>query len=579
MDKSFAVAALEEIGRLMEIQGENPFRCNAYHNAARALEMFEGDFEALLLEGRLTELRGIGKGLAETITHLVTSGRLPELDALRAKTPPGLLDMLEIPGFGPKKARAVFESLGIASLDALEAACRDGRVAALKGFGEKSQAKILEGIAQLRRGAGLFRADVARAAAEPLLRALAEHPDVIRAEIAGSLRRWKEVVHDIDLLAATRAPEKVMDFFTRLPGAESVIAAGASKSSVRLKGGLQADLRCVTEAQFPFALHYFTGSKEHNTALRARAKKRGLKLNEYGLFPEDSEESLACADEAALFAALGLGWIAPELREDLGEIDAAAEGRLPRLVEAGDLRAIFHMHTNASDGAPTLSDYAAWAEARGVALMGIADHSRSAAYARGLSAERVIAQRQAIDELNARRSPTAPGRLLKGIESDILADGSLDYDEDLLAGFDFIVASVHSRFQMPREEMTRRVCRAIEHPRTTILGHPTGRLLLRREGYAIDLNEVIECAARRGVAIEINANPHRLDLDWRWARVAIEKGALLCIGPDAHDLDGLDDTRFGLGAARKAWAEPRHILNAWPPEKILAWLSARRAAA
>ncbi len=577
MDKSIVIGTLMEIGQLLEIQGENPFRCNAYYNAARALDMFQGDFEQTVEEGRLTEIRGIGKGLAETITRLATSGRIDELDALRAKTPPGLLDMLRIPGFGPKKARAIHEALGAATLDALEAACREGRVAALKGFGEKSQAKILDGIEQIRRSAGQFRADVARAAAEPLLEALRAHGDVLRAEIAGSLRRWKEISKDIDLLAASERPESVMEFFVSLPGVESVVVRGDTKTSIRLRGGIQADLRCVASAQFPFALAYFTGSKEHNTALRARARQRGLKLNEYGLFPENEDAaSIPCADEAAIYAALGLAPIAPELREDLGEIEAAAEGRLPHLVEAADIHTIMHIHTTASDGTVTLEDYAAWAAGRGgIALMGIADHSRSAAYAHGLGVDAVLRQHAEIDAVNAHWAGRGV-RLLKGIESDILPDGSLDYDDETLARFEFIVASVHSRFTMSRDDMTRRICRAIEHPRTTILGHPTGRLLLRREPYPVDMNAVLECAARRGVAIEINANPHRLDLDWRLVRRALELGVPLAVNPDAHDLAGLDDMRFGIGAARKGWAGPESVLNAWPPEKLLAWMRQRR---
>lgn len=567
MDRQAVAATLNEMGMLLEIKGENPFRCNAFHNAARALELYEGDFEELVQTKRLETLKGIGKGMAGKITELATCGRCEELEALHASTPSGLLDMVRIPGFGPKKVRAVYDSLGLHTLDALEEACRTGKIASLKGFGEKTQEKILEGLALLKRSAGQYRIDVALGVARSVLEALETLEEVQRACLCGSLRRWKEVVKDVDILVATSQPRRVMEAFVALPGVESVVVRGETKTSVRLPGGIQADLRCVTDAQFPFALHYFTGSKEHNTAIRGRAKQRGLRLNEYGLFHGEGDDSIACASEEELFAALGLAYIPPELREDMGEVEAAARDGLPRLVEAADIRSIFHMHTDASDGNCTLEDYAKWAAERGIAVMAISDHSRSAVYAGGLTEEKIRRQHKEIEALNERYAKRGV-RLLKGIESDILPDGSLDYDDATLSTFDFVIASVHSRFKMEKEEMTRRICRAIEHPRTTILGHPTGRLLLRREGYAVDIPQVIECARRHGVAIEINSNPHRLDLDWRHVRHAASQGVMLVLSPDAHDLKGLDDLPFGLGMARKGWAQPAHVLNCLEPDAL-----------
>ncbi len=574
MDKETVVQALKEIGNLLEIQGANVFRVNAHHNAARALEMFDGDFEETVRTGTLQSIKGIGKGIAEKIVQLVSTGRIDELEELRATTPSGLLDMLKIPGFGPKKAKVVFEQLGISSVGDLEAASQAGRIGALKGFGAKTEQNILAGIEQIKKHAGRYRADEARALAEPLLAFLETQKAVRRCCTAGSVRRWKETVKDVDLLVSTTKPETVMEAFVQRPEVESVIARGSTKSSVRLRGGIQADLRCVSDKQYPFALLYFTGSKEHNTSLRHRARQKGLKLNEYGLFPEGKDASLPCKTEEDIFKALDLQYIPPEMREDAGEIEAAESGEIPALVELKNIKTILHMHTVASDGKVTLEQYAQWASERGLEALGIADHSRSAAYAGGLSSEEVRKQHEQIDTLNEEWK-SKKVRLLKGIESDILADGSLDYEDDLLARFDFIVASVHSRFKMSRDDMTRRICRAIENPYTTFLGHPTGRLLLMREPYALDINEVIECAVRNRVAIEINADPHRLDLDWRHVRGAAAKGALFLIGPDAHELAGLDNVRYGIGVARKGWLEARHVVNTWPADKLQAWLRER----
>lgn len=567
--KAKLIEALREMATLMELDGANSFRVNAHTKAARALESGEVDVAAHVEEGTLTEIDGVGKGLAEKIEEYWREGRIAEHEELRAAFPEGLIAMTAIPGFGAKKTRAVYEELGIDTIEALEKACNEGALAPLKGFGAKTEKKILEGIAQMRKHSGRFRLDTARRVSVPLLDALRSHKAVKQAETAGSLRRWRETIKDVDFVCATDKPEDVMDYFVGLDGVESVIGKGKTKASVRLENGMNADLRCVSPAQYPFALMHFTGSKEHNVRMRQRAIEQDLKLNEYGLFPEGTEESLKAKSEEEIHKRLGLKqWIAPELREDMGEVDAAAEGKLPKLIERGDLVGIPHMHTERSDGKPTLREYAEWAVNNGIAWMGISDHSQTAAYAGGLKPDEVRDQWAEIDDVN-KRFASKKVRLLKGIESDILGDGALDYEEDVLEGFDFVIASVHSRFNLGEEEQTRRVIAAVENPFTTILGHMTGRLLLQRDGYRIDQKEVIAACADRGVIVEINANPRRLDLDWRLVRHAVEKGCLIAISPDAHVLDGLEDIEYGLGIARKGWLAAKDCINCWSADKLL----------
>lgn len=573
--KAPLIAALNRLAVLLEIDGANSFRTGAFTRGARALEDTTLDIDEAAATGRLTDIDGIGKGLADKIAEFLSTGAIAELVDLEARYPKGLVELTEVPGFGAKKARAVYDALGVDSLAALEAACRDGRVEVLKGFGKKTAANILAGIEQRRRFSGRFRLNVARGAAAPILAALRAHPAVARAEIAGSLRRWRETVGDLDFVVSTSDAHAVSASFVAMPGVTEVIGRGDTKTSVRLDNGMQADLRCVAEASFPFVLQHFSGSKEHNTRLRARAKDRGLKSNEYGLFPEGSDVSLPAASEADIYRHLGLAFIEPELREDLGEIEAAEAGALPRLIEEADVRGLMHMHTHESDGVPTLEEYAAWAAANKIAWMGIADHSQAAAYAGGLKPDRVRAQWAAIDAANAQWRERGV-RLLKGIESDILADGALDYDEEMLAGFEFIVASVHSRFNLDEDAQTARLIRAIEHPRTTILGHATGRLLLERDGYAVRLNDIIDACARTGTIIEINANPARLDMDWRQVRHAVERGCLVSIGPDAHEMRGLQDTRYGVAMARKAWVPAARCVNTWSAEEFLAYARTKK---
>jgi DNA polymerase (family 10) len=562
------ISALKRFATLLELDGANSFKVNAYVKGARVLSDEALDLDAHFQSGTLTDIDGVGKGLAEKIEEFARVGHIAELAELEAKFPPGLVAMTDIPGFGAKKARAVFDELGIASIEDLAKGCQDGRVAELKGFGKKTAEKILAGIEQLRKHSGRFRIDVAYRAAQPILQMLRAHPDVKRVEVAGSLRRWRETAKDLDFVCATDKPAEVSKAFLALPNVESVIGSGETKTSVLLSTGMQADLRCVSEEQFPFTLQHFSGSKEHNTALRALAKEKGLKSNEYGLFPEGSEKSLPAADEADIYRHLGLAFIPPELREDMGEIAAAAHDALPTLVEQKDLRGLLHMHTHYSDGYPQVEDYARWAHEHGYEWMGIADHSQSAAYAGGLKPERVRKQWKEIDEVNARWKDKGVV-LLKGIESDILSDGALDYEESLLAEFDFIVASVHNRLNLGEEEQTARVLRAVEHPRTTVLGHMTGRLILAREGMQLRQKDIIRRCAECGTIIEINAAPKRLDMDWRLVHFAIEQGALLSIGPDAHDMAMLDNVKYGLAMARKGWAEAQHIVNTWTAKNFL----------
>lgn len=564
MDKHQVAAILDEIGTLLEVQGENPFRCQAYHNAARALEQLEENLSEVVASGRLGSIRGIGETLQEKITTLVTAGKLPFYEDLRRRTPPGLLDILRIPGLGPKKVKALYSELGIDTLDKLRRACQEDSVAALKGFGAKTQQKILEGLDFLSQAGQRVRLDQALEVAEILAAGLRGCSGLRRVEVCGSIRRRKETIKDIDILISSSDPGPIMDRFITLPGVVQVVAHGETKSSVVVglhsEHGrpitINADLRVVRDEQFPFALHYFTGSKEHNVAMRARAQQYDLKLNEYELASPDRR--VACKEEADLFQALDLDYIPPELREHTGELEAAAEHRLPHLVEPSDLRGVFHCHTTWSDGGATLEDMAEAARKLGLKYLGIADHSQSLTVANGLTPERVRQQQAEIDALNTRLKGI---KLFKGIECDILADGSLDYDDSVLASFDYVVASVHSHFQQPQAEMTARILRAIRHPRVTMLGHATGRLLLRREGYKVDLEALLQEAARHQTLIEINAHPQRLDLDWIHCKRAKALGVTLVINPDAHSTGELAYFRYGVDVARRGWLEKSDVFN------------------
>jgi DNA polymerase (family 10) len=574
--RSQIAAILREVADLLELRGENPFRCRAYANGARAIEGMAEDPQDLYEAGTLGEVRGIGPGLVAGIAEIVLTGSLALLAELRAEFPAGVQDLLRIPGLGPKRLRVLLQQLQVDSPAALERACREGRVAALPGFGAKSQEKLLQGLASLQRYGERHLLPTARAAAGELAAHLRAHPAVGELEIAGSLRRSCETIGDLDLVVSVPLSDRdaVVAHFLAAPSVLQTIERGTTKAAAVVAGGVRADLRLVEPEEFAAALLHFTGSKEHNVELRSRAKSRGWTLNEYGL--HEGERRLALASESAIYGQLGLAWIPPEAREGLGEIELAAGGPLPELVTYADLRGTLHVHTDWSDGIASLEAMALAAEKLGWEYLGIADHSRAAAYARGLDPARVRQQWEAIDRWNAAgRRPW----LFKGTECDILADGALDFDDELLLGFDYVVASVHSRFGLSREAMTARWVRAASHPCVTFLGHPTGRLLLVREPYDLDLDAVLEAARASGSIPELNANPHRLDLDWRQLRAWLAAGGTTSIHPDAHSPHGLTDVAFGIGIARKALAVPGQVLNCRSAEELREHFRARQARA
>ena len=565
---------LDEMGTLLEVQGENPFRCRAYHNVSQALKALPNDLSGLIADGTLAEVPGVGETMLKKIVELATTGRLEAYETLRRTTPTGLVALLRVPGLGPKKIKVLHDTLRVESLADLRAAADSGAIAGLKGFGEKTQAKILEGITFIESTGDRVLLSTARRLVAPVIGAVRAHPDVIRAEVCGSLRRGKETIGDLDILFSATDPAPILDHFVKLPEVAGVLAHGPTKASVRLLDGVQCDLRGVTDSQFAFALHYFTGSKEHNIAMRRRALAQGRTLNEYAL--AGPQGAIACVTEADLFAALGLAEIPPELREGEGEMEAAEAGALPVLVTRAELTGTFHCHTDWSDGGATLEEMAEAALAAGLHYLGIADHSKSAGYAGGLSIARVQEQWEAIDALNARYK--GKFRLFKGTECDILLDGALDYPDELLDGFDYVVASVHSSFGMPAAEMTARLVKAVSNPRVTMLGHPTGRLLLARDGYAVDLDAVIAAASKAGTMIEINANPHRLDLDADHCRKAKAQGVMIVINPDAHSTGGLDDLEYGVGVARRGWLGADDVFNTRSLKSVAAALKKRRDA-
>ena len=558
MTKDQVASALREIGTILELQGENPFKCRAYLNGARTLETSATDLTELVRTNRLGELPGIGDALREKITTLITTGKLPYLEELRSSIPAGLLPLLDLPGLGPKKLRALRDKLKIESLEALTQACQDGRLAALEGFGEKTATNLLEAIDRHANYKKLHRLGTALPAARTLLEHLKQSPLVLHAEIAGSLRRGKEVVKDLDLIASSKKPKEVMKLFVSSPNVEKVVNHGETKSSVILTGGIPCDLRVIPPESWATALAHFTGSKEHNIALRQRAIDRGLHLSEWGLLKGKSKTPLKLKDEKELHKALGLAFIPPELREDSGEIAAAEKDELPDLLTRDQIRGCLHNHTLASDGQDSLSSMAQAAAEQGLEWLGIADHSKSSFQANGLDAKRLEKQIEEIRLLNSKKPKCT---LLSGTECDILKDGKLDFPDSLLSELDYVVASVHSGFTSDEKEMTQRIIRAMENPHVTCLGHPTGRLLLEREAYPLNIPKILDAAAATGTWIELNANPWRLDLDWRWWHKARDLGILCCINPDAHKTSHLRFLDFGVTLARKGWLRAQDVVN------------------
>jgi DNA polymerase (family X) len=551
---------LEEIVLLLELKDENPFKVRAYRNGAEAVRNFDGEIVELAANNELHGIKGIGEALRDKLHELATTGSLKFHQDLRAEFPPGLFDLFELEGLGPKKVKALHEALGVSSVERLKEACELGKVAALPGFGSKTQAKILEAIARRDQFAGSFLLGTVTPLVSGMLDTLRLHPEISRVTVAGSFRRAKETVHDLDFLVATKEPKLVCEDFITLPQVASVIACGETKASVRLKNGMQCDLRAVSNTQFPYALLYFTGSKEHNVALRSLALKRGFSLNEYGFTATDTKIDLPSDlhEERDIYQFLGLQHIEPELRENRGEIEAAVEKSLPRLVDLDNLRGTFHNHTTASDGLHTLQEMAEEAMELGMQYLGIADHSKSTVIANGLDEERLAKQ---VAEIHALNSGFTHFRLFAGSEVDILKDGSLDFDDATLAMLDYCVASVHNQFHLPEDEMTRRICRAMENEHVTMLGHLTGRLLLKRDGYAVNHSMIIDCAAETRTIIELNCNPQRLDMDWRWWKRARDKGVLCSINPDAHSTQGLHHLGIGVRVARKGWLRKQDVLN------------------
>lgn len=550
-------AIFEEIADLLEIQGANPFRIRAYRNAARVVGEFSQEVSRLLEKGEdLTQLPGIGDDLAGKIKEIADSGHCSLLDRLHAELPPAITELLKIPGLGPKRVKALYHDLDVQTIEQLYRAARDERIRALPGFGEKTENNILQAIEAHANQTQRFKLAMAAQYAEALEKFLAAIPGVTKVTPAGSYRRMRETIGDLDILVASSAPNPVMQSFIAYDEVAEILSAGVTRASVILKCGMQVDLRVVKEASYGAALHYFTGSKSHNIALRRMAQKSGLKINEYGVFRDKIR--IAGETEASVYAAVGLSYIPPELRENRGEIAIAKAGKLPRLVEQKDLRGDLHVHTKATDGHNTLREMAFAGLSNGFEYLAITEHSRRLVFAHGLDTLRLAQQCDEIDQLNAELRGIT---LLKSIEVDILEDGSLDLPDSALAQLDMVVGAVHSNFNLSRAKQTERILRAMQHPYFTLLAHPTGRLIQRRAPYDVDMLRIIREAKNRGCFLELNAHPERLDLLDTYCRMAKEEGVLISINSDAHSIYDFSNLRFGIGQARRGWLEKHDVLN------------------
>jgi len=573
MDKKGIAQVLEQIGSLLELKGENPFRVRAYHTAARAIAAFPGDLEQGLTSGELAAVKGIGPATLELVEEVRATGRSRLLDNLKDEVPPGLAEMMKISGLGVTKIRQLWQSLHVESLAELEEAAKDGSLAKLPRFGKKTAENILKGIAFLRQVSAFRLFHNAREEAVALAQVLASLPEVARAEVVGSVRRRREVIRDLDFLVLLNGPAGAL--FDRLgaaPGVSEFVHQTDASATLRFASGVVADVFTATSDQFGFQLARSTGSLSHVEALAARATANGFEWTETGL--RKNGTTVPMPGEEDVYRALGLQFVPPELREGRGEVEAAAKGKIPKLVEERDMQGFLHCHTEYSDGTATVRDWAVAGREKGYRYVGITDHSQAAAYAGGLAAADVSRQHAEIDAIN-REFPDV--RILKGVEADILADGSLDYTPEVRATFDFIISSVHARLGMDGKELTDRVLKAIDNPDTAILGHPTGRLLLSRDPYPLDLDRIFERAAKKGVAIEINADPQRLDLDWTRVREAADAGVTISIGADAHNTAGMSNVELGIGIARKGWLTRDQVLNARPLEGFLEHVAKRRA--
>lgn len=575
---------LREVFQLMQLAGENRFRAIAFDRAAQTIEGLGEDINEYVVNKNLTDIKGIGKSIAEDIYCLAEEGEMPVLTAYRKKVPEGLVQWLNISGLGPKNAYKIHKELGISSMDDLKEKLQDGSVAGLSGLGQKSADKIMKSIEWMEKFNERCRLDEAKEIADAILAELEGLDEVKKIEVAGSYRRGLETIGDIDILIAAEENdiESLFDVFTSHDRVTEILGRGDTKSSVRTKEGRQVDLRIVSEEEFPAALMYFTGSKDHNVRLRQRAREKGMALNEYGLFKlnkegdTDFDKPVKTGSEKEIYEKLGLSFIIPELREDKGEIEIFEEEETLDLVTEDDIRGVIHAHSTWSDGKYSIREMAEACIERGYEYLGLTDHSKTAAYAGGLSVDDLKKQWKEIDELNKEfKNEGKEFVIFKGIESDILGDGSLDYEDEILEQFDFVIASVHNSLDMPREKMMERMRNAIKNPYTRILGHPTGRLLLKRGESEMDLNELIALAAEHNTAIEINANPWRLDLDWRFGNKAKEVGMMTSINPDAHSIKGIDDIAYGVRIARKGKYEKGRVLNTMSEKLVREFFSAK----
>lgn len=568
MDSRTVAHVLSRIAAYLELKGESAFKSRAYEGAAKEIRALAADDLAPLFRtGELGRIRGLGPATLAVIGDLIDTGESRYLEQLEAAMPEGLIEMLDVPGLSAARIRQIHGALAIETVEELEAAATDGRLARVPKIGPKTTQRILDGIAAARARGSLRLFPHAMAEARHLLDAIRSHPDVRRAELAGALRRRLEVVDRVDIVAeCTRNPAEVAQSFARLPGVRGSADENASVS-IEFVDGMRLVVHCASPDDFGVALWRATGNNDHVAAVTARLVERGA---------ADHDGTLrlpAGADEAAIYRAAGLPFIEPEVREGRGEVDAAGRGALPDPLRASDIRGVLHCHTRYSDGRATVAEMVDGARARGWSYLGITDHSQAAFYVGGMTREKILAQHEEIDAINAASTDV---RVLKGVEADILVDGRLDYDDAILGLFDFVVGSVHSQFAIGEAAMTDRLLRALDHPRLTILGHPTGRQLLRREPYPVNLDAVIQKAADAGVAVELNCEPRRSDLDWRHLRRAVERGATIEIGPDAHSVAALDNVEVGVGLARKGWLTPANVLNARSAEEVLAFAQARR---
>jgi DNA polymerase (family 10) len=565
---------LENIADMLAILGESPFRVRAYLKAANAIRGFPEDIKTLLAQGKLKEVRGIGESIALKVQELVEKGRMSYYEELKEKVPPAVLELMEVPHVGPRKAKVIFEELGISTVDELLEAIERKKLRALKGFGGKTEEKVKEGILLYRRGKERILLSEALPLAEGVIKSLRKCNEVIKVDKAGSLRRMKETIGDIDILASSNQPREIVKVFTGLSNVSQVLASGETKGSVVFTNGLQADLRVVSPSSYGAALQYFTGSKEHNIILREIARKKGLKISEYGVFDLNKERKLGGESEKEVYETLGLPWIPPPLREGRGEVEAALKGELPQLVEESDIKGDLHIHSIHSDGSARIEEIIKVAEELDYEYVALCDHARRLKVARGMNLEEIEKRAKVIESLNQ----TSSVKVLSGIELNIENDGSLDYPDEILSQFDFVVASIHWGFNQTKNELTRRILKAMDNPYVHGIAHPTGRIIGKREPYLLHLEEVFKKASETGTYLEINSFPDRLDLKDEYLKYAKEKyGCKFFLGTDAHGAGQMSYMRYGVATAQRGWLEPQDILNTLPLEEVKKSLAEKKS--